>query len=481
MAKPIFVTNAPHDGAGGYPGQVTWIQACYAYRVVSIAVGRQVGKTTTVGFLFLEEPAHHKGFYYGAYMAQGHPQAREMYGKCLEAYEGGKIVKASRDNGQDRWIELIAYNNNKGAKIYFVSGDEEAHIGFQGKALHRGVADEASHLPEAAYSATMVPMFNATKGRALILGSPYPEGIGFDWFERIWRKGDLDNPDRDPDYISFNAPSESNPHGDKWIIKSGRDGAINRQFEMCLYDGLFAKDTGAVFTNLEANFSIKGYKDEGNVWVSEQYTPKHRYVAGLDFGSVKDYSVLTIFTNEPHPRQVLLARFRGDLTPQLVAIDKILARYNKPLIYVEGHESGVMISQMMRQKYGDACRVVKWSRGGQWDKESSVLRGQDFFQSAGWSLMDIKWQRDEFRLFSRVARSKKNIGSSGFQYGAPNGCHDDAVAACLYAAYGLPLVHGAKLVLADETPKPMTAEWWDLIRKTQRKSYFTDNLGNLPY
>lgn len=480
MSKPLIVTQQPHDGQHGYPGQKTWLQACYAYRVVTVAVGRQVGKSTAVSFLFLDEPGRMTGYYYGAYMAQGHPQAREMYGKCLEAYESGKIVRASRDNGQDRWIELIPFNENKGAKIYFWSGDEEAHKGAQGKSLHRGVPDEASHLPEAAYKATMVPMFNATKGRALILGSPYPDGVGFEWFEKIWRKGDPSNPDRDPAYLSFNAPSESNPYSDPWVIKAGRAEQPNREYEMCLYDGLFAKNTGAVFSNLDNVFTLKNFKESGNLWVSAAYDPRKKYVAGLDFGAKKDYSVLSIFTNEEHPRQVLLLRARGDYLPQLQEIDKQLAAYGKPIVYVEGRESGAMISEMMRVKYGDACRVVKWGRGGQYDKESSVVRGQDFFQQAAWSLMDIKWQRDEFRLFSRIQRDK-NDPSRGFNYSAPNGCHDDSVAANLYATYGLPLVHNTKLVLEPEVPKPLSTEWWDLARRTQGKSYFTNGTGGLEY
>ena len=90
---------------------------------------------------------------------------------------------------------------------------------------------------------------------------------------------------------------------------------------------------------------------------------------------------------------------------------------------------------------------------------SAGLTRVEVFQQKAWSLINVPWQREEFRLFSRI---KRGPNTTGFKYSAPSGAHDDSVAATLYAAYGLPFVRGNKLTLEPERPKTYTKEWWDL-------------------
>jgi len=467
-----------HDGRPPYPGQKTWLAACLSPRwdTVVIACGRRVGKTTMIPRLFIEEMTGCKNHYQAAYMAQGHPQAKDMFRACLEAWGAGGLVEDSRaDEGQDRWIRLHPINlidadgvvvaKGHGATVYFISG-EGGGRGFHGKGLDRAVIDEASLVPPEAYFLTLSPMLVTTNGKMLITGSPYPgdEGaVGWDWFKEKWESGNVLNPERDPTTISFNAPTEANPYNNVERVKKERAGCRSHAEQLCLYDGQFARDLGAVFINLDSVFHLKA-TDLGNAWQVEPRRPHFKYVAGLDFGARKDYSVLSIFSLEDHPRQVFLLRIQGEYHTQLGAIDKWLAEYDHPLLYVEGREGGRFIAPMLRQKYGEGCREVAWTTGGKWDKESSVLRGIDFFQQKAWSMIDVEWQREEFRLFSRIRRGPN---STGFKYEAPSGRHDDAVAATLYAAYGLPLVPAAKLELEPETKK-YTREWWSDFAKAGR-------------
>jgi hypothetical protein len=484
MSAPILeigLSSLPHSGANGYPGQTDWLAACLGFRTVVIAVGRQAGKSSLCPFLFLEEGGRSKALYTAAYMAQGHPQAETMYERILQDFDTGKIVIRSKNKGQDRWIETIPFNDNRGMRLFFWSGDPEAHSAAHGKSLHRGVADEASLLPEEAYTGTMRPMFNATKGRALILGSPYPGGIGFPWFERFWLKGDPRNAQRDPNYLSFNAPSESNPYADLQIVADGRRDCGSRELEACLYDGLFARDLGAVFPNLGSVFCLPVLEHTNNLWISEKPDAKKGYVAGLDFGSLHDSTVLSIFTNESSPKQVSLLRVRGPYLDQMREIVRVIDLYGKPLIFVEGREGGMVLSEMLQQRYKEGCRVIRWSDGGRYDKTSSIIRSVDFFQSSAVQMIDVPWQRDEFRLFSKRER-KKGDPARGYKYEAPSGVHDDAVAAFCYAAFGLPLVPRNAFTLEDEkTPKPFSVEFWDMCRKTQRTSYFQQGSAGMTF
>lgn len=471
----LKLSHVPHNGAYGYPGQAQWLAACKRYRTVCIAVGRQVGKSSLVPFLFLEEGGETKTLYTAAYMAQGHPQAETMYERILHDFESGKIVLRQKNKGQDRWVETIPFNANKGMRLYFWSGEATAHEAAHGKSLHRGVPDEASLLPEQAYTGTLVPMYNATKGKSLVLGSPYPDGIGFPWFERLWLRGDPANPNRNPSHFSFSAPSESNPYGDLETIAEGRAACMSRELEMCLYDGKFARDLGAVFPNLAKVFCIVEFRHEatvlGDLWVSEEPDVKHGYIAGLDFGSLHDHTVLMIFTNEPQPRQVALLRVRGPYSQQMVEITRLLDKYRKPLLYVEGREGGMVLTEVLRQRYDQGCIVIRWSDGGRYDKTSSIVRAVDFFEQSAIQLMNVPWQRDEFRLFSKRLRMRGEP-SKGVKYEAPSGGHDDSVAALCYACYGLPLVPRIETVLSPAKNPAFSVEWWDEMRTSQRTSYF---------
>lgn len=462
-----------HDGRPPYPGQQTWLKACLSdrWKEVVIACGRRVGKTTFIPRLLIEEMTGCDHPYVAAYMAQTHVLAKDMYRACLEAWgNAGLIVDQRADEGQDRWLKVAPINlidadgriisKGHGATVYFISG-ENGGTGFHGKGLDRAIIDEASLVPPAAYYITLSPMLVTTDGKMLITGSPFPDeagSVGWDWFKDRWEAGNVLNEERESSSISFNAPSEANPFNKIERVRMERAKCRSHSEELCLYDGQFARDMGAVFDNLKTVFCLKATV-LGNAWQHEAYVSGTQYVAGLDFGARKDYSVLSIFTVEPHPRQVFLMRIQGELHTQMSTIDKWLGAYHHPMLYVEGREGGRFIAPMLREKYGEGCREVAWASGGKWDKESAVLRGVDFFQQKAWSMIDVPWQYDEFRLFSRI---KRGANSTGFKYEAPSGKHDDAVAATLYAAYGLPLVRDKQFKVEPEAPKKLSKEWWDL-------------------
>lgn len=466
--KAAIITHErkPHDGARGHVGQMTWLRACLSplYSVVSLAVGRQVGKTSLMDFLDVEEGARTQGRYVSAYVAQGHPQAMERFDVAVENWKAAGLVKRVKSSqGQDRFIDVEPFGLNHGARYYYVSGDVSAHAGFAGKTLNRAKLDECSLLPAACYTSTIRPMLNVTKGKSLLAGSPYPEGLGWAWFQDIFDKGVMGSETYNPSYISFNCPSEASPFNSAEWLAEQRATCRTKAEEMAQYDGLFVKDSGAVFSNLDAVFSIHEYRNEGNLWVSEDREPGISYVAGIDYGKHNDYTVVSIFRMDSC-RQVALAKMQGDYTQQLVAIERLVNRYGDPYIYAEGREGAGLINELLRVRHSTRMREIKWTRGGVHDKESAVLRGVDFCQRGAWKLMSLKEQKEEFRLFMREPIGEN---STGFRYQAPASKHDDFVAANLYAAYGLPLADPV-VPTATEILTDKSAGYWEWLVESQR-------------
>lgn len=448
--RPILTHGdgaGPHDGARGYPGQMTWLRAACGLppfdivqpQVVTLATGRQIGKTKAIRFIATEKIARHdgakRGRHVSAYMSQSHMRSGIVYHEYLSDFEKAGIVENAKDIGQARYIDFRPFGlATRGARMFFWSGENSSHPNIAGEKLHDAYIDECPLIPESAYQNTIRPMFNTTRGKAFLAGSPFPGGEGWAWFNAEFEKGVKGSYSYDPTYVSFNAPSECNPYSSIEWIKKQRAACINVSVERCQYDGLFVSDIGAVFPNLDACFSITQFRDEGNCWISEDPVDGASYTAGVDFGKYDDFTVVSIFRVDTG-RQVALARLQGKLIEQFPHIDNLIRRYGNPVVFVEGRESGAMMTEFMEIRFGNLMREVKWSRGGKWDKESAIFKGIDLFQREGWALMNLKAQRDEFTVFM-----KEPLGpsSTGYRYRAPSGKHDDFVAAGLYAAYGLP-------------------------------------------
>lgn len=441
---------------GPHPEQVKWLVASRTYPRVFIAVGRQAGKSSSRRFFFLDKQMHTPGFISLAYMSHGHMPAESAFDKDLTDFEKAGMVVTSKNKDQLRYIELKpiecmipgcnhpahakygAQIKNKGCRIFYWSGDPDAHQRCQGETLHFALLDEASHLPEAAMKETIIPMFNTTGGNLVVMGSPIPEGIGFEWFGREWQKGDMSNPARDPDYISYNAPSESNPYSDAKSVAIGRRNCRSKAEELCLYDGKFVTDIGEVFSNLDQVFVLKGhdvYRGDTHVHViSRAPMQGERTVASIDWAKSDDYTWANVFSAESLEQLGFMWFRKTDYEAQYPVISKFFDWAGKPQIWSDARDGGSAMVEALRRRYGDNVIPVKATHGGgKFEKQAMVLRAVDFFQRASWKLIDDFEQREQFRLFA-----KTKLPSGGFKYEAPKNSHDDAVNSALYGLLGLP-------------------------------------------
>lgn len=442
-----------------HPGQLRVIEAMRKYKVVLHSPGRRWGKSSCRPYVILDQIGHYQGWVEGCAGTKDHSEAANVWEADLLNFTRLGIVRGSSGDDQRRHIDFApvrreladgSVSQNEGARVWYPSLGPDAHRGFQSHGLHFAIIDEFSHCPYAAWFETIRPMMATTRGPTLIIGSPIPEGINFVGFASEWELGNPANPERLATHYSTTGPSEENPYVDPEEIRVQRE-YLNRTgkaaLAACLFDGRFVTDLGAVFTNLDSVFILKAREIEPGFWFYREARPDELVIIGIDFGRHEDATVITAFSFQTLEQ---LAVWRIELTEyliQLPMIDRFVRRFPARQIWAEGREETA--AELLRKRYGPSCALVKWANGGKFDKNSCVARGMDLFQTGGWTLINVEWQKEEFRQFARA-----RLPSGTWKYGAPDGMHDDGVAAALYASYGLPMVPSRAREVEIETNLP---------------------------
>lgn len=486
VLPPITSGAHPHNGRPEYRqefkcrdgetrtigGQVLLIEAAMQFEICVVPLGRRCGKTTGCAFLLMEEGAHCDEFYFAAYVAQAHPQAEEMYEQLLSEWTEAGLVVRKKNKGQDRWIQLRPFGRNQGMRVWFWSGEEGAHDNARGKGLHRLIIDEAGYVPIEAWTESFGPMLVDRQGKAVIMGTPNPEGVGFAWFRDEFLEGiDAEDSPRDPDYCSLNFPTEANPTNDvatvaRWRARvRKRKGAAAEKSE---YDALFMEDIGGVFENLNACFVLEPkYQDligHGDLWIFKEASRTTSYCMSIDWGEHDDRTAVGIFDQKTRD-QVAAAYFeRDNYDSQLECVDELYKRYFRPRIIADERDAGKRLCQELRNKYRTPVIGVKFSSGGDFDKGEWVTRCREFFMEARWRLMKIHGQREEVRLYS-----KKKLPSKGYRYEAPSGKHDDWVSMLIQVCFFLEQDYQGPAE-DDEDPDPFSREWFLRMQKLQRQA-----------
>lgn len=467
MAEVLPTSHLDFRRVPPHAGQLRVVQAMRKHNLVLLSPGRRWGKSSCRRYVIVDQVMRRAGFVEGAFGAQSHAEAmncwesdRDLFGRANLIAKGGKAVG---NDDQRRFIDLVPirfeeehpdYVENNGARIWYPSLAPDCHQLFQGHHLDFGGIDEFSHVPFAAWEETLDPMLADTDGPCLVYGSPIPDGQNFAGFGELCETG-RDGSDTYVDgRVYFSGRSEENPHISHAAIARKRAALIARgksALAACLYDGRFVTDLGATFSNLDAVFVLKARRGEEapGLWVYRDAKDGELVIVSIDFGRHDDSTVVMAFSHSTMEQLAVLRIERTDYPTQLPLIDKFIRRYPRRQIWAEGREE--MAADTLRQMYGDSCNLVKWTSAGAASKINAVARGIDLFDRAAWKMMgtttqdkSLAWMREEFRVF---AREKTPAGK--WTYNAPEGKHDDAVAAALYATGGLPL---APVKAADPRP-----------------------------
>src|SRR5690606_3417606 len=147
---------------------------------------------------------------------------------------------------------------------------------------------------------------NGTGG--LILANSTPRGKGY-WYELV-RMGRKNDPNYDPEFETFEFPTESNPYFLKSEIEKARRRLPDRIFRQ-EYLAEFLDDASSVFTNIDACMTLEGHIEP---------EPGESYVMAWDPARSADYSAVGV--RDSKGRMVYRVRWTGK--PWTLQIDNIV-------------------------------------------------------------------------------------------------------------------------------------------------------------
>jgi len=282
-------------------------------------------------------------------------------------------------------------------------------VSLLGEGLDWLIVDEASRLKPVIWQSHLSKRLIDRRGWALLISTPRGKGYFYDLFRR--GQGD------DPDYISWNNPSWTNPLLDKELIEEERDRLPDRVFKQ-EFGAEFIEGSGAVFRKIRECAT-------GDWQVP---IPRKAYFAGLDLAKVEDFTVLVIM-NEA--REVVFAdRFnRIDWSHQINRVKAATDKYNRSCINVDSTGAGEPIFESLRKAgcYVNAYPFTMKSKAALIDN-LSIQFEQELITLPRPEL----WPEgiDELEAFEYSVTEKGNVRTS-----APYGVHDDIVIALSLAVW----------------------------------------------
>jgi len=279
----------------------------------------------------------------------------------------------------------------------------------RGRRYARVVLDEAAMVAglEDAWQNVIRPTLTDFKGDAFFLSTPR----GHNYFWRLWTQGQDDTQN---DWRSWRMPTSANPYIDGTEIEAARRQLPEQVFAQ-EYLAAFIEDSGLVFRRVT---------DAVMSSTPAAYDKTHSYVAGLDWGKLNDYTVISIIDATTR-QQVVCDRFnRIDYGFQL---GRLLARYDewRPWVIVaESNSVGEPLVEQL-QRAGLPVRPFLTTPTSKTQLVENLALA---FERGALGLLDDPVQTGELLAFAA-----ERLPSGAFRYAAPGGGHDDTVMALALA------------------------------------------------
>ncbi len=305
---------------------------------------------------------------------------------------------------QARRVELLG-----GGTIQVRSGHDPDAL--RGAGLDLAVLDEAAFMPEEVWTGAVRPALSDRRGRALFLSTPN----GMNWFHRLVQRG-LDP--LIPDWQSFHHPTSSSPliHPDE--VAAARLEMPDRWFRQ-EYLAEFIADAGQVFRHIDVVCTARpASKRRAGV----------RYVAGIDWGRVDDFTAFAVFDADRR-QLVALDRFRQvSWAQQRDRLKALVERWNPAVIWAEANSIGSVNIEALQQ-HGLPVRPFQTTTQSKGPLIEALALAMEREQI---TLLDDPVLRGEL-----VAYTLERLPSGLYRYGAASGAHDDTVIAVALAWMGV--------------------------------------------
>jgi len=395
------------------PPLYKWQQEIYdsPARFKVIAVGRRAGKThlgviTAFATAYTEDKVV-------IWLSPSHGQSREGWRQlsilCRQLDDYAKKTTGKVITKRDNTNKTITFADGEGV-IYCKTGDNPDLLRSTGYDL--AILDECAFLKEDVWNEAIRPSLSDKQGKAIFISTPK----GKNWFYKLYTQGESLSDFhswqswRMPTSVSPTVPPEE-------LIEAKLD----------IGDAKFAQEYGAEF--IDESFNVFANIDEcaNAEW---QYEPiqNHRYIFGIDWGTEKDFTVVTVLDiTNAIPTLCFLSRV------QKISYDKIkvsimdLFNLFKPIkIYGEDNSMGKNLNDDLKRN----GLPVEHFNTGQHSKMLIINALRYAFNTRMISILNHAVLIDELKQFEETT-TRTGMPS----YSAPQNKHDDTVMSLAIAHY----------------------------------------------
>jgi hypothetical protein len=280
-----------------------------------------------------------------------------------------------------------------------------------GEGLDFVIVDEASRLKPRIWQNYLSQRLIDKDGWALLISTPKGKGYFYDLF-RLGQE-----PNRDPDYASWNMPSWANPILDRRLIESERKRLPSAAFRQ-EFGAEFIEGSGSVFRNVRECATGE--------WIEPEW--RQPYFGGLDLAKTEDFTVLSII-NSRH-ELVYSDRFqRLDWSLQIARVRAALERYGGASVLVDSTGAGEPILESL-VKEGVRAKPYPFTVKS---KSALIDNLSLLFEQRTITVPTPQlWPEgiEELEAFQYTVSDNGHMRS-----GAPGGQHDDCVVSLALAAW----------------------------------------------
>jgi hypothetical protein len=371
-------------------------------RYIVVCSGRRFGKTTSIPRKRIHNILRGE---HGAYFAPSYRMLQEYY-RSTKTLLAPIITKVSK---QEHRFDFVG-----GGSLTMWSLDNPDSV--RGQKYHFADIDEAAIVRdlEEAWNAVIRPTLTDYRGHAAFWSTPK----GVNYFHKLFTRG------TDPEYTdwaSFQFPTAANPFIDPAEIEAARTELPMDVFRQ-EYLAEFVMGEGAVFRMIDENM------------VAVPTTPSehrgHNMIAGVDWGQVSDFTVISIVC-ENCATEVELDRFNKlDWEFQRTKILSHLEKWNVKMTVVEENSIGSPNLEALQKQTN---RTVKGFMTTASSKPPLIQSLALAFEQ-----QEIKWLNIPVATAELQAyEAKRNEVTNRITYAATKGGHDDTVIARALARHAI--------------------------------------------
>jgi hypothetical protein len=289
-------------------------------RFITLVTSRQFGKSKLIQVQALKwalsKPKQHIFI-----VSPTDSQVGKIFDEMIDPLINSGIVKSKSESSGEMYIK---FTNN--SIIEFKSARSEDNL--RGNTLDYLILDEAAFVKEATFRKILLPMLITRPNSKVLLAST---PCGKNWlYTEFNRKSDI--------HKSFRFTYRDNPLVDMELIETYKQSMTSLQFSQ-EFEAEFL-DSSVLFTNVrECEISER------------EVTPSTKFYGGVDLAMKVDYSVFSVM-NE-HGELVFQDRFTGlEIDGLIERLTDTFRKYNFEKVVVETNSFGMVVLQMLREKWG---------------------------------------------------------------------------------------------------------------------------------